>query len=208
MKMIGKRGMSHVEIIIGVLMFIAVVIFAIILLAQNENRIKLTDKDFLKIENLIKIDTSEFYVLDVSGGIIEVNVSENSSNFSAINEKGELLDVSLSGKILKIKTNGAKSIRIISSKGISPNYKIISGSASGTYKTGTFMERKVYSQNKIEELEEEIAKFRIELKNESGVISYGKEIPKDLEVYKKSIKSELLYNNGEIKFINMEIYLW
>ncbi|MEK6926943.1 MAG: hypothetical protein AABX11_00775 [Nanoarchaeota archaeon] len=219
MKKLGVKGTSHVEMVLAMLMFIGVVLFVIFFLVKNDTKVKVEDGDFEKIQNYLLSEISEFYVYNASGDYVSVNVSGLTGNFSAIGEDGNKLKSDLSGVMFKVNRTGNNEILIVYGDGIWNNGSSVSGT-TGTFMQGTTRNKKIPSQFKIERIKsayDESRKemnlgnlnFRVQIKNESGVILFGgEEIPSDLEVFKKSKKIEFVYLNGEEEFVNEEIYIW
>ena len=224
----NKRGFSHIEVILGFLLFIAAVVFALTYLkiGQYDNK-KISEIVYGKIENQLKEDINE-YSLKLNDNIpagqeiiaIEINVSGNSS---ALNFTGSKTSSFADNGVLYInRTSNGDKYDILVSPGILVRNILPAGALNDSYYTiSPALARKIISKNKFIEMNKSYYEDYESLKDKLGIDNdfavsikvNGEEIKMDKQMKSRNVfantKSvEYLNDDGDIMFVKIRIEVW
>ena len=225
-----KRGFSHIEIILGFVMFVGALLFAFFYLKLSYgNMNKHSEADYSQVENAMKELVYEYSVRINDSKInknqdivyVTVNVTGNSSVFnytgfksaSYLSESDMRLyfNRTMTGYRYDLRiSKGIDNSAVLSAQLINPDYYTISPQLA----RNIISEKKMLTLNTSYYKDYEALKKSIGIKNDFGIYAKvgEKEIimtrQKDKVVYAESKNRELLKSDGQVVFGNVRIEIW
>jgi hypothetical protein len=231
----GKKGASHIEMILSLVIFVTAVTFALIFFSPVNNT-RFSDTTivytFDEIEKFSAVEVKIYNViLDNSGGQLTSNDNaeviikgvDSSWGVRVVDSNGVTLTSGRNGDSVyfsKVWPNTKESVSLMFSE------EFVSGALStgktGAVLVGTHSVKKVLSEKKLGELKNEYESDYENLKGQSefnlpnridfgfslGSISAQREIPEGLEVFSEEKRVEVLGTDGKVRFETLRVEIW
>jgi len=226
----AKRGFSHIEIIMGFVIFAGAILFALVYLKLSYNPMeKSVESTYEDIEKNLKGKVYQYSLrleqpgIDTTEDIIAVKVENDAGNVSVFNYAGSKTNAFLKNGILYFNKSGrGDKFEITISSYISANSEFGKPDLNESYYSlGPALERDIVTEGKMIDFNRSYYKEYDSLKSETGIkndfniyvqFKEGDMIMKRdntrKSVFSKNKNIEVLRQDGKIDFLTLRIDIW